>query len=86
MNSIHRQNVWCDEALDLYHWRLLPTTVHGRIPTAIMAPMPPGGCRAGTDFSAKQAFLGCPTNACLASLVVAEFFSKTGKATFGNSA
>jgi hypothetical protein len=30
---------------------------------------------------AKQTFLGHPTNACLDSLVFAEFFPKTGKAT-----
>jgi hypothetical protein len=34
----------------------------------------------------KQAFLGFPTNACLEFFVFAEFSSKTGKATFGNSA
>jgi alkylmercury lyase len=38
------------------------------------------------SFSAKQAFLGCPTNACSDSFVFAEFFRKTGKATFANSA
>ena len=34
----------------------------------------------------KQTFLGQPTNVCLGSFVFAEFFPKTGKATFGNSA
>ncbi len=34
----------------------------------------------------KQTFLGRPTNACLDSFVFAEFFRKTGKATFANSA
>ena len=34
----------------------------------------------------KQAFVGQPRNACLDSFVFAEFLSKTGKATFGNSA
>jgi hypothetical protein len=33
-----------------------------------------------------QVFIGCPTNACLDSFVFAEFFRKTGKATFANSA
>ena len=41
---------------------------------------------AGVLLPSKQAFLDCPTNACLDSFVFAEFFSKTGKATFGNSA
>ena len=39
-----------------------------------------------TGSGSKQTFLGCPTNVCLESFVFAEFFPKTGKATFGNSA
>jgi hypothetical protein len=39
--------------------------------------------KAGTP---KQEFPGCPTNACLESVVFAAFFSKTGKAAFGNAA
>jgi hypothetical protein len=35
---------------------------------------------------AKQTFIGCPTNVCLDSFVFAEFFHKTGKATFANTA
>jgi hypothetical protein len=35
---------------------------------------------------ANQAFLGRPTSAWLESFVFAEFFPKTVKATFGNSA
>ena len=35
---------------------------------------------------AKQTFIGYPTNVCLDSFVFAEFFPKTGKPTFGNSA
>jgi hypothetical protein len=34
----------------------------------------------------KQAFLGKPTNACFVSFVFAEFFRKTGEATFAISA
>ena len=34
----------------------------------------------------KRAFLGWPTNARLESFVFAEFYRKTGKATFANSA
>jgi hypothetical protein len=34
----------------------------------------------------KQTFLGYPTNARFGSFVFAEFFRKTGKATFANSA
>ena len=36
--------------------------------------------------ASKQTFLGCPTHARFDSIVFAEFFSKTGKATFGNPA
>ena len=39
----------------------------------------PAGCT-------KQTFVGHPTNARLDSFVFAEFFRKTGKATFANSA
>ena len=38
------------------------------------------------ERATKQTFLGRPTNGCLHSFVSAEFFSKTGKTTFGNSA
>ena len=35
-------------------------------------------CHRNAEYS-KQAFLGCPTNACSDSLVVAAFFSKAGR-------
>jgi hypothetical protein len=44
-------------------------------------------CFAASPFCfTKQTFIGCPTNARLESFVFAEFFRKTGKTTFANSA
>jgi len=45
-----------------------------------------GGTTDLRGFFAKQTFIGCPTNVCLDSFVFAEFFRKTGKATFAKSA